>query len=147
MLNRLLHSKKILYKILVAFLLVFMIGCSSNSQNQNLDSEHMNVGNQQQENTNQEDEETSAQPTTVEDYLNAMTLEEKIYQLFVVTPEHLAGYGSVKVAGVDVILMPEDLDEAVEGVLQAIEEGRLTEERINESVRRILEAKLKIMSE
>lgn len=50
-------------------------------------------------------------------------------------------------AGVDVILMPQDLDEAVEGIKQAIKAGRLTEERINESVRRILEAKIKIMSE
>lgn len=50
-------------------------------------------------------------------------------------------------AGVDVILMPQNLDEAVEGIKQAIKAGRLTEERINESVRRILEAKLKIMGE
>ncbi|MBR5514406.1 MAG: glycoside hydrolase family 3 protein [Ruminococcus sp.] len=44
-------------------------------------------------------------------------------------------------AGVDVILMPNDLRAAVEGVKAAVESGELTEERIDESVIRILEKK------
>ena len=44
-------------------------------------------------------------------------------------------------AGVDMILMPADLTEAVEGVLAAVTSGRLTESRITESVTRILALK------
>lgn len=44
-------------------------------------------------------------------------------------------------AGVDIILMPNDLRVAIDGVEAAIESGELTEERIDESVIRILEKK------
>ena len=47
---------------------------------------------------------------------------------------------SVKVvqAGADILLMPADLDQAVWGLENAVESGQLSEERINESLRRIL---------
>ena len=45
-------------------------------------------------------------------------------------------------AGADIVLMPENLDEAVEGILAAVEAGELTEQRIDESVTRILSLKL-----
>lgn len=41
-------------------------------------------------------------------------------------------------AGCDMILLPEDLEQAAEGILTAITNGNLREERINESVLRIL---------
>lgn len=41
-------------------------------------------------------------------------------------------------AGVDMLLLPEDFVEAYEGVLSAVRSGRLTEERIDQSLRRIL---------
>ncbi len=44
-------------------------------------------------------------------------------------------------AGCDLLLMPENLDEAFGGVKAAVEEGRLSEERIDGSVLRILRAK------
>lgn len=44
-------------------------------------------------------------------------------------------------AGADVILMPPQVDEAVGAVLTAVAEGRITEERIDRSVRAILRAK------
>ena len=44
-------------------------------------------------------------------------------------------------AGIDLLLMPNDLETAVNGVLAAVENGTITEERINESVRRILKLK------
>lgn len=44
-------------------------------------------------------------------------------------------------AGVDMILMPVDLRVAVDGVKAAVESGEITEERIDESVIRILEKK------
>lgn len=47
-------------------------------------------------------------------------------------------------AGVDIILMPEDFVEAYQGVLDAVSDGSLSEERINESVERILRLKYRI---
>jgi beta-N-acetylhexosaminidase len=45
-------------------------------------------------------------------------------------------------AGVDIILMPKNFDEAYAGILNAVSSGRISAERINESVVRILEVKL-----
>lgn len=47
-------------------------------------------------------------------------------------------------AGVDILLMPEDYAAAFEGVVQAVEEGRLSMERIDESVARVLELKAQL---
>ena len=47
-------------------------------------------------------------------------------------------------AGNDIILMPYDYVEAFEGVLKAVKEGKISEERINESVMRILNLKEKL---
>ena len=52
-----------------------------------------------------------------------------------------AAVAAVK-AGVDIILMPADLESAVNGILSAVEKGELTEKRIDESVKRILTVKL-----
>nr|WP_234402377.1 glycoside hydrolase family 3 protein [Oceanobacillus damuensis] len=48
---------------------------------------------------------------------------------------------SVK-AGTDIILMPVGLEEVAEGLLEAVETGEITEERIEESVERILTLKM-----
>ena len=45
-------------------------------------------------------------------------------------------------AGVDIVLMPADLQAAYQGVLDALSSGELTEERVDESVRRIVRTKL-----
>lgn len=45
-------------------------------------------------------------------------------------------------AGADMLLMPLDFQSAYKGVLDAVADGTLTEERIDESVARILEVKL-----
>lgn len=45
-------------------------------------------------------------------------------------------------AGEDVLLDPEDLGASYQGILDAVEDGRLTEKRIDESVLRILRLKL-----
>lgn len=45
-------------------------------------------------------------------------------------------------AGADIVLMPEDFKEAYEGVLEAVHNGTLSEERINTSLVRIIKAKL-----
>jgi len=46
-------------------------------------------------------------------------------------------------AGADMILMPEDYETAYQGVLDAVNNGTLTEDRINESLRRIYRVKYK----
>lgn len=45
-------------------------------------------------------------------------------------------------AGVDMILMPADFEMAYQGICAAVQEGRIDEARIDESVRRILRVKL-----
>lgn len=45
-------------------------------------------------------------------------------------------------AGCDMILMPEDFETAYQGVLQAIQAGTISEERINDALRRIYRIKL-----
>ncbi|MCR5219916.1 MAG: glycoside hydrolase family 3 protein [bacterium] len=57
-----------------------------------------------------------------------------------------SGEAAVKAieAGCAMVLMPEKFQPAYEAVLRAARSGRLPEERINESLRRIFEAKLKL---
>lgn len=50
---------------------------------------------------------------------------------------------SVK-AGIDIILMPKDLNEAVNAVCNAVESGEISEDRIDESVTRILNQKYEL---
>lgn len=47
-------------------------------------------------------------------------------------------------AGIDIILMPADLRSAVDALCSAVEDGRITEERIDESVVRILNQKAEL---
>jgi len=46
-------------------------------------------------------------------------------------------------AGADLLLLPNNFRKAVRGIIQAVEKGQITEERIDESVIRILELKIK----
>lgn len=48
-------------------------------------------------------------------------------------------------AGADMLLMPADFQAAYEGVLQAVRNGDISEDRIDESVRRILALKIEYM--
>ena len=54
-----------------------------------------------------------------------------------------AAIASLK-AGADIILTPKDFEEAYNGVLSAVENGDITQERISESVLRIIRLKLKL---
>lgn len=53
------------------------------------------------------------------------------------------GEASVRavLAGADMVLMPPEVGDAVDGIVAAVREGRLTEERIDRSVLKILQAK------
>ena len=60
-----------------------------------------------------------------------------------ITEHYSAGEAAVNtiLAGADMILMPQSFEEAYESVLAAVEEGSITEERIDESLRRIYRVK------
>ncbi len=47
-------------------------------------------------------------------------------------------------AGVDVLLMPPDAEAAIDSLMAAVKDGRLRQERLDDSARRILEAKARI---
>lgn len=49
-------------------------------------------------------------------------------------------------AGVDMLLMPADFKSAYEGLLAAVKDGRISEERMDESVTRILKVKMQMDS-
>lgn len=49
-------------------------------------------------------------------------------------------------AGVDILLMPNDLNKAFNSILSAVKGGRISEERIEESVTRILKVKIEDMT-
>lgn len=61
-----------------------------------------------------------------------------------VTEQYTSAQAAVKAlqAGADLVLMPEDFQEAYQGVLDAVKDGTLTEQRINESVTRIVKVKV-----
>ncbi|MCM1025058.1 MAG: glycoside hydrolase family 3 [Roseburia sp.] len=64
-------------------------------------------------------------------------------QMEAMTDYYSSGEIAVKAvqAGVDMLLCPRDLEEAAEALLQAVETGEISEERLDESVRRILTLK------
>lgn len=64
-------------------------------------------------------------------------------QMQAMTDHYGSGEIAVKAvkAGVDMLLCPDDLDKAVDALLRAVENGELTQERIDESVLRVLRLK------
>ncbi len=49
-------------------------------------------------------------------------------------------------AGVDLILLPKNFDKAYDGLLEAVKSGRVSEGRVDESVRRIIAEKLRMIA-
>ena len=64
-----------------------------------------------------------------------------------ISQEYSSDQAAVKAvkAGVDMLLMPADFNTAYEGVLSAVKNGEISEERINESVYKILKTKMTIL--
>ena len=62
-----------------------------------------------------------------------------------ITDSYDAGEAAVTciLSGADICLMPEDLGVAYNAVLEAVKTGLISEKRLNESVTRILELKIK----
>lgn len=65
------------------------------------------------------------------------------HQMGAITDYYTSGEAAVLAlkAGVDMVLMPMDLQDAFDGVMDALEDGTLTQARIDESVLRILAVK------
>ena len=63
-----------------------------------------------------------------------------------ITDHYGAGEAAVLAleAGADAILVPASVEGSIQAVLDAVEEGRLTRERIDRSVRKLLEAKARV---
>ena len=53
----------------------------------------------------------------------------------------IAGWKGIEAS--DMLLMPENFEEAYQGVLDAVADGTVSEERINDSLRRIYRVKLR----
>lgn len=66
-----------------------------------------------------------------------------------ITQEYAADEAAIAAieAGVDIVLDPADYEKAFDAVVAAVESGRISEDRINESVARILELKKSILKE
>lgn len=64
-----------------------------------------------------------------------------------VTEQYTSGQAAVRtiLAGSDLVLMPEDFEEAYQGVLDAVNDGTISKERLDESLRRILRIKISMM--
>ena len=93
-------------------------------------------------------------PCSLSEYMLTTVLKEKLgYNGLVITdalnmgavtqsyPNGEAAVAVVK-AGADILLMPPDLEAAVSAVEAAVQNGDITEERINESVKKIIIKKL-----
>jgi beta-N-acetylhexosaminidase len=97
----------------------------------------------------------SGRPATLSATLNADVLRGEMgFEGLIVTDAMvMKGVGSTWIgkatvdavrAGADVILMPPDLRVALQSLIRGVEEGELDEERIDRSVRRILETKARL---
>jgi beta-N-acetylhexosaminidase len=96
----------------------------------------------------------SGMPATVShNVLTALLRDELKFKGLVVTDSMAmqgltmlfdSGEGSVRsiVAGADVLLMPPDPDKAIRAVVGAVEDGRISRQRLEQSVTRVLAAKL-----
>lgn len=87
----------------------------------------------------------------IEDYLKGELGYENIVitdalNMQAVTEQYSSAEAAVTAlhAGVDILLIPEDFHEAYEGVVDAVQQGELTEERIDASVEKILRAKMRM---
>ena len=61
-----------------------------------------------------------------------------------ITENYGTGDACVKAVevGIDMVLMPENLDEAYNAVLEAVKNGKISQERLDDAVSRIIKAKI-----
>ena len=78
---------------------------------------------------------------------NTLPMEEDtIFEMASITKYYDCGEAAVLSiqAGCDIVLMPKSIAEAFDSILKAVQNGTLSEERINESVLRILTLKYEL---
>ena len=92
-------------------------------------------------------------PCSLSEYMLTTVLKEQLgfnglvitdaLNMGAVTKDLAEGEAAVKAvkAGVDILLMPPDLDSAVGAIEAAVKNGEISEERIDESVKKILAKK------
>jgi beta-N-acetylhexosaminidase len=100
--------------------------------------------------------EPSGMPATVSPkVLTALLRDELKFKGLIVTDSMAmqgltmlfdSGEGSVRsiIAGADVLLMPPDPDKAIRAVVGAVEDGRISRQRLEQSVARVLAAKISL---
>lgn len=93
-------------------------------------------------------------PASLSSYIITDLLREELgYEGIIITDalamgaiikEYSSDEAAVKAleAGVDILLLPKDFELAYQGVLNAVNDGRLSQERIDQSLRRIIRQKL-----
>ena len=98
-------------------------------------------------------EEMEGRPTTLDPYFIKTVLRKQMgfkglvisdaMDMGGITDNYWSGEAAVLAinAGIDIILLPPNFESTYKFVLQAVKEGRISMERLNESVRRILRAK------
>ncbi|MCH7955580.1 MAG: serine hydrolase, partial [Candidatus Marinimicrobia bacterium] len=98
-------------------------------------------------------EEMEGRPTTLDPYFIKTVLRKQMgfkglvisdaMDMGGITDNYWSGEAAVLAinAGIDIILLPPNFESTYKFVLQAVREGRISMERLNESVRRILRAK------
>ena len=96
-------------------------------------------------------------PTTLSDVLIREKLRDELgfegviitdsMAMGAITDNYTSDAAAVKAveAGVDMILMPQDFKSAYNGLLEAVRNGEISEEHIDESVRRIINAKRELI--
>ena len=69
------------------------------------------------------------------------------FEMLAISGVYDPGEAAVKafLAGADIILMPADYEKAFDAVLAAVESGEISEERLEQSLRRILRMKADLM--
>ncbi len=68
------------------------------------------------------------------------------FEMLAISGVYSSGEAAVKaiLAGADIVLMPADYEQAFDAVMAAVENGEISKERLEESLRRILELKAKL---
>ena len=100
--------------------------------------------------------DSSNTPATLSYELNGKIIREELefdgliitdaLEMGGITESYWSAEASIKTieAGSDIILLPIDSFSAIQGVIRAVKNGRISESRLNNSVRRIIKAKLEL---
>lgn len=122
------------YTLIIASLLM-LFGCQPIPENDSVKEEPTSADNKSEENTVDKilRQELGFGGVIITDSLS----------MGAITDEYTPGEAAIKAieAGCDILLTPESFEDAFNAVVKAVEDGNISEQRIDESVRRILTLK------